>query len=186
MMADPVNATDSPDLGPPPVAHFEEGDPIKFDHNQAASLQKTTSEAADDVNPTLFSNLETRKKRRESSHHLETSRPKITDTLSSTAQPLRSGAKRKLNARDDEEPVEKISEDDFRFNRRNAASTGENGSEIDKMGQSILQKVSQDLATVKEMSRDKSKIAPLVATMTARKALGPSKCAPGRISHTLY
>ena len=175
MMVDPVNVTDSPDLGPPPVAHFEEGDPIKFEHNLGISSKKNATETGE-IHPPLSANLETRKKRRESSHHLETSRPATGDTALSAGQPLKSGAKRKLNARDDEDPVEKISEkDDFRFNRRSAPSTtGENSLEADKKGQSIIQKVSQDLATVREMSRDKSKTAPLTATVTARKALGPS------------
>ena len=177
-MADPANVTDSPDLGPPPVAHFEEGDPIKFEHNQ---VKRTASEATDELQPSLSANLETRRKRRESSHHLETSRAAIADTNSGTGQPLKSGAKRKLNARDDEDPVEKISseKDDFRFNRRSAAApTGERSLEADKKGQSIIQKVSQDLATVREMSRDKSKATPLTTTAIARKALGPSQLIP--------
>ena len=180
MITDPINVTDSPDLGPPPVAHFEEGDPIKFDHNQGVSSKKNGSEATDGNNPPLPANLETRRKRRESSHHLENSRPLTVDTPSSTMeQPLRSGAKRKLNARDDEDPVEKISEkDDFRFNRRNANSTtSENSLEANK-GQSIIQKVSQDLTAVREMSHGKLKPASLASTATARKALGPSKYTP--------
>ncbi len=181
MITEPVNVTDSPDLGPPPVAHFEEGDPIKFGNNQGLSSKKTGGEVTDGNNPPLPANLETRRKRRESSHHLETSRPVTVDTLSITGQPLKSGAKRKLNARDDEDPVEKISEkDDFRFNRRSAGSTtSENSLEADK-GHSIIQKVSQDIATVREMSRDKSKAAPLPTTTTARKALGPSKFTPAQ------
>ena len=177
MMTEPVNSTDSPDLGPPPIAHFEEGDPIKFDHNQGASSRNSIGEATDTINPALSANLETRKKRRESSHHLETSRPVAADVSSTMEQPLKSGAKRKLNARDDDDLVEKVSEkDDFRFNRRNVAlTTGEYSLEKDRKGQSIIQKVSQDLATVREMSRDKSKVAHQVATTTARKALGASK-----------
>ncbi len=177
MLGDPANATESPDLGPPPIAHFEEGNPIKFGHNQAALSKTDACDSAEVVHPPLSANLETRKKRRESSHHLETSRPVTTDTSSTMGQPLKSGAKRKLNARDDDDPMEKSSEKDaFRFNRKNVASTvGENSLEADKKGQSIIQKVSQDLATVREMSRDKSREAPLVTTTTARKALGPSE-----------
>lgn len=177
MLGDPANATDSPDLGPPPIAHFEEGDPIKFDHNQAVLSRKDASGIAEEEQPQLSANLETRKKRRESAHHLETSRPSTTATTSTTGQPLKSGAKRKLNARDDDDPEERITEKDaFCFNRKNVAPTiVENSLEADEKGKSIIQKVSQDLATVREMSRDKSKEAPLTVTTTARKALGPSE-----------
>jgi hypothetical protein len=177
MLGDPANATDSPDLGPPPIAHFEEGDPIKFDHNQTALSRKDVSPNAEEEHPPLPANLETRKKRRESAHHLETSRSATTDTTSTTGQPLKTGAKRKLNTRDDDDPAEKINEKDaFRFNRKHVASTMvENSLEADEKGKSIIRKVSQDLATVREMSRDKSKEAPLIAITTARKALGPSE-----------
>ena len=175
MFAETENVTDSPDLGPPPVAHFEEGDPIKYDHSQAKALRKDVNEVTHEVPPPLSANLETRKKRRESSHHLETTRSMSADATSTVGQPLKSGAKRKLNVRDDDDLLDRVPEKDaFRFDRKNVASTtGESRSDSDK-GQSIVQKVSQDLATVREMSREKFKEVPLVATTTARKALGPS------------
>ena len=186
MLAEPENVTDSPDLGPPPVAHFEEGDPIKFDHDQAKPSRKDTDTAADGVEPQLSVNLETRRKRRESSHNLEaTSRPvQPTGIQSTTDQPLRSGAKRKLNVRDDEDPTEKVSEKNiFRFNCKDVASiTTGIKPDGEKIAQSIGQKVSQDLATVREMSRDRTR--EVAATTTARKALGPSKFLP--LPHPCY
>lgn len=177
MMGDPANATDSPDLGPPPIAHFDEGDPIKFDHNQIALSRKNASPNSEEEHPPLPANLETRKKRRESAHHLETSRSVATDTTSTTGQALKTGAKRKLNTRDDDDLAEKFQEKDaFHFNRIHVASTTvENNLEADEKGKSIIRKVSQDLATVREMSRDKSKETPMIAITTARKALGPSE-----------
>lgn len=58
------NMTDSPELGPPPVAHFDEEGPIAFgskDPEKPKSLESDTSEM-------VSSNLEVRRRRRESFH----------------------------------------------------------------------------------------------------------------------
>ncbi|MCJ1304936.1 hypothetical protein MMC08_007749 [Hypocenomyce scalaris] len=66
ILSDPANAIDSPDLGPPPVAHFDEGDPIKFDASR--KVEEPALDAPEETPQPLFANLETRRKRRESSH----------------------------------------------------------------------------------------------------------------------
>lgn len=108
-----TNVTDSPDLGPPPIAHFDEGDPIKFDSTQGVNGPSMTAANSDDTSPRLSANLETRKKRRESSYRREdetkkSSRSSISaESLkkaeSENPQPLKSGAKRKLNVREEED-----------------------------------------------------------------------------------
>ncbi|MCJ1461700.1 hypothetical protein MMC07_000298 [Pseudocyphellaria aurata] len=104
------NVTDSPDLGPPPVAHFEEGDPVKFETAQG-SAPPTDAEDGPAQNH-LFANLETRRKRRESTSMTQTKiyettnlqplPPDVSSAVDLAAplvvQPLRSSAKRKLNA----------------------------------------------------------------------------------------
>lgn len=132
IFADPANSTDSPDLGPPPVAHFEEGDPIKFDPTQDQAPHDGSAENTEEAQPKLSANLETRKKRRESSHRRDVDvndnvdSTKITASMATdvpTTQPLKSGAKRKLNVRDDDDQpavVDKLGKQDFQFNRRSS------------------------------------------------------------------
>lgn len=103
-----ANSNDSPELGPPPIAHFEEGDPVKFDPNGISEVFTSSR----NPQPPMFANLESRRKRRETSNLTQTmleenvSHPpqpsKFTDTSLSTEQPFKSGAKRKLNTREDD------------------------------------------------------------------------------------
>ena len=66
-----MDISESPDLGPPPVAHFEVSDPIRFDHSPTPSSEfdeipiNEEDEKVETVNMT--SNLEKRRKRRTSS-----------------------------------------------------------------------------------------------------------------------
>ncbi|KAI4950639.1 hypothetical protein J4E91_004524 [Alternaria rosae] len=111
----------SPDIGPPPVARFEDEDPIGFDPSPAIEEQR--EEAADDGEPALSVNLETRKKRRESGPKLNIRRVSLFESPEETeepvAKPLRTGAKRKFSVQEDEE-VNQAKSDAFRFSRRNA------------------------------------------------------------------
>ncbi|KAL9124111.1 MAG: hypothetical protein Q9217_006526 [Psora testacea] len=123
ILADPKNPTDSPDLGPPPIAHFDEGGPIKFD---PTIENHSSAEPAMNAFP---ANLENRKKRRESFHQKEPSRRRDGTDLegciisaawkAAPASPLKTGAKRKLNIKEeDNRPIIDSGKDDFRFNRR--------------------------------------------------------------------
>ena len=95
---------DSPDFGPPPVAHFEgDGDPIKYDAAHSDHEEVPTIKG--------FANLETRKKRRESSigreiarlESLELEPASTLSALENTVEgQLKSGAKRKLGVREEE------------------------------------------------------------------------------------
>ncbi|KAL8934663.1 MAG: hypothetical protein Q9211_005108 [Gyalolechia sp. 1 TL-2023] len=109
---------DSPDLGPPPIAHFEAGDAIKFDAIQQKSPRRGKLETAGGLNPALLANLETRRKRRASSQSgeredtgAESINSHRTQQKEMNDQPkaghtLKSGAKRKFSAREDDERLE--------------------------------------------------------------------------------
>ncbi|KAL8877242.1 MAG: hypothetical protein Q9198_004705 [Flavoplaca austrocitrina] len=128
------DTADSPDLGPPPVAHFDAGDPIKFDatHHTIQMPGKTDKEG--ELNPMVFANLETRRKRRESSSRGQSTRHEPTamhldhaEISTDQIKPgysLKTGAKRKFTAREEEEEEEEKEEDgttpeadDFQYNR---------------------------------------------------------------------
>ncbi|KAL9602228.1 MAG: hypothetical protein Q9219_001952 [cf. Caloplaca sp. 3 TL-2023] len=107
------DSADSPDLGPPPIAHFEAGDPIRFETIQQESPGKAKPEPGGVLNPALLANLETRRKRRGSSQLGENITTESIDSLKGqqevihgqpkTENILKSGAKRKFSARDDEQ-----------------------------------------------------------------------------------
>ncbi|KAI4290657.1 MAG: hypothetical protein L6R35_000091 [Caloplaca aegaea] len=115
-LQDSGDPADSPDLGPPPIAHFEAGDPIRFETTHHGSPRKERSESGVVLNPALLANLETRRKRRESSRQGENGGSETKDLctiqqeqVGGTSRPehtLKSGAKRKLSAREDEQPEE--------------------------------------------------------------------------------
>ena len=187
--------TDSPDLGPPPVAHFDEGDPIKFDTRVERLTSRALSEPTEGSHATLPANLETRKKRRESSHHREVRDQKSSTRLSqevaskdpgtAPTQPLKSGAKRKLNMRDDEEDQPIIPDDHekdaFQFDRRIADSRASESAVAKpntiRANKSAREKVMQPAAGGAQIRRDKATEAPAMVTSSNRKALGPSKSA---------
>ena len=95
----------SPDLGPPPVAHFDYEDPVK--HASPSTNRVLLNAADEDVLSGLSVNLETRRKRKDGQPKLEIRRhsilsqsPEGTESEGSTM--LRTGAKRKLDT--DSEP----------------------------------------------------------------------------------
>ena len=113
MLPDAVDAIDSPDLGPPPIAHFENGDPTKIEQRGDDVQSENNHNADDDMRPAMFANLETRKRRRETTnlreiisretdlHNLQ--QRTNTGQSSSMGKSLKSGAKRKLDATVDED-----------------------------------------------------------------------------------
>lgn len=191
LFSDPANAVDSPDLGPPPVAHFEEGDPIKFDAGKR--VEEPTPDIGEEIPQALSANLETRRKRRESSHSGDLGRAQktepsaaqrgndlLTTSSAGSSQPLKSGAKRKLSVREDEEhtdalnPVEK---EVFRFHRRNTPSSAPENprTSASKLADLVSNKVTQDLAAARGTSRSTTRETACVTVTSTRPALGPSK-----------
>lgn len=189
IFADQANLTDSPDLGPPPVAHFEEGDPIKFDSRQ--NQPKVGPDGAlQPPNQALSTNLETRKKRRESFQHKESGLKKndavsedktpLVDRITASGQPLKSGAKRKLNVGDDEEQTQGGGEkDDYQSGRRSieqkAPQATNTKSQVAAHDKTTKDKNTNANITVNQTTKEKTKDASIAGISTSRKALGPSK-----------
>lgn len=107
MFSDQANVTDSPDLGPPPVGHFEDGEPGALDQPRELDREDETTQR------TLFTNLETRKRRRETASIVQTRTHEVKDAqplepemaLAKTilpVEPLKSGAKRAMTAKEGE------------------------------------------------------------------------------------
>lgn len=188
VLADSANVTDSPDLGPPPVAHFDEGDPIKFDPKPERTSTKTTSGLREQSRP-LPANLETRKKRRESSHHRDTGdkRLNMQDSEETTSrdsgavkgQPLETSAKRKLDVRDEEEQMSRSDQEMFHFRSKTAdLRTSESTaakSTTTRTSKHSKERVNQAAVPSTQARKDKATEAPTTTSITNRKALGPSK-----------
>ena len=124
------SSNESPDLGPPPVAHFDydnSGDPVK----QASPLGNKVSlppgnsgEDEEELPASLSVNLETRRKRKDGQPKIEIRRRSLMPPQSpekEAEQPsaiLRTGAKRKLADREAEKPIRPPSKGDFTFSRK--------------------------------------------------------------------
>lgn len=125
ILPDVGEVSESPDIGPPPVAHFEDTDPIKFDANSELAESRRDIQGEDDAQ--LPPNLERRKKRRESSGSKGLSSLSSASEVSSEGMILgkpsfKSGAKRKFNARDDDESVIAPRQlEDFTYSKANTA-----------------------------------------------------------------
>ncbi|KAG9958515.1 hypothetical protein KCU61_g8286, partial [Aureobasidium melanogenum] len=119
----------SPDIGPPPIVHFDNEDPIKFDPLCAENDQPNYNEQDEhhtsdheSLPANLSVNLETRRKRKDSRVQLRRS-SLLPPDLDDDEQPqlTRTSAKRKLSMRDVEDEVEKrVVRDDFKFSRRSS------------------------------------------------------------------
>ena len=117
-----ADVTDSPDLGPPPIAHFDEED-----HSSEGTAQENTL-----LRTKVSGNLGSRSRRRESSFQRDndgswseetpaTNLDIVTGTSGLTESSIRSGAKRKLGILEDEaDSVSRIPSEksDFQFSRR--------------------------------------------------------------------
>jgi hypothetical protein len=124
-----AEASESPDLGPPPVAHFDVPDPIKFEPRRPVTYAGSLS-ADEETIMMASTNLETRRKRRVSSFLENTSSlPEEPRNTVAEAQEidvsLKPGSKRKLSAREEDDNMNAASKcsDDFSFQRRSATSS---------------------------------------------------------------
>jgi hypothetical protein len=132
---DLAEQTESPDLGPPPVAHFEDEEPIIFGAPPATTMTAPEAEPenrGDDLPAALSVNLETRRKKRDSQGKLNIRRmsvfhsppEKIEDESTATTKAItgtltiRAGAKRKMAVRDDENKDQTKASGDFTFSRK--------------------------------------------------------------------
>lgn len=132
LLDDETAASDSPELGPPPIAHFDVAEPINF--APAPTPIDRTAQTADvhmgheeDIKP-LPDNLERRRRRRESAlmgdmSNLISSDIEIANPAKQSMS-LKTGAKRKLDVREDGdvEESEQSKLDDFAFQKQSFAS----------------------------------------------------------------
>jgi len=132
LLDDDAAVSESPELGPPPVAHFEVAEPIDFAPapTPASSVAQTLHRYQDheiDVKA-LPGNFERRRRRRASAllEDMPTLSCSTTDASNATEQrmSLKSGAKRKLDVREDACTTEFAPSElnDFAFQRKAVAS----------------------------------------------------------------
>jgi hypothetical protein len=134
------SSKESPNLGPPPVAHLDYGasTPILLTQSASSPDRKSSpmgSAALPDedeaiIPSTLTINLETRRKRKDSAQSkLEVRRhslllpqsPTKEDAQAAVPTMLRTGAKRKLADRENDKPIKPPSKGDFSFSRKSTA-----------------------------------------------------------------
>jgi len=168
-----VDTTDSPEIGPPPVSQFVE-DPVKI--GLPKRPRKNELEDLSGLDPALSVNLEQRRKRKDSLGSNEPKRANSVqssqDTQESTAS-LKTGAKRKLSVRDDEEPdpasrITQSSPDDFKFTRVVGEDKSRNKSA--SHSENVGSKSIRELAVARGVPREKRSN---TTTATSRKALAP-------------
>ena len=187
ILSDPGNVTDSPELGPPPVAHFEEPEQIRAMDIGEDDLPSTIGRV----------NLESRRRRRESSHQKDGRAALIfedIDTNSATASTdtdharFSSGAKRKLNMREseDNEAFSTVKEKgEFEFSRKKTGSSPsvqlENSNIVSSKAEVRKAQTSSDQRSFVTGSRQKDKSGEDSSSEMkrnptgGRKVLGPSK-----------
>ncbi|EGP83049.1 unnamed protein product [Zymoseptoria tritici ST99CH_1E4] len=164
-LSDQSAGSGSPDIGPPPVAHFE------FNSQESEPKEVSPPPIVDeDLLPTV--NLETRRKRKDSTSKVDMRRSSI--LAQSPVKPagdvapliLRTGAKRKLADRDTsaDRTVKPPSQDDFTFSRRPAAD--QNGLEGEEIS-SVVEKVSKAKKPFVDMD-----MAPASPVKPVRRVLG--------------
>lgn len=168
---------ESPDIGPPPVAHFECDDPIKFEPRTVRQEQSDFTDTQD-VSVALPANLETRRRRRESNtrfdskkFHVFESSPLEKVTHSSTSvialdsqsaqTTLKAGAKRKLNVRDapvsTDEALTKPAEE-FHYSRK-VGPDSETGTTNPTAGQNAVPTAENRTTTLESGKRDRKILA---------------------------
>jgi len=179
-----AESTESPDLGPPPIAHFQDEEPIEFDA-QSVTLASDAEKDDNDLPASLSVNLETRRKRRDSNSKLAIRRmsvfhsPPEKNEEDGTASgkaingtlPIRAGAKRKMSAREDGPKGESKTTEEFTFSRR--ANTAEDPAKVDKERETIG----------KEEGNSRLRRETVTIQAFERRALGNSTC---RLSRLLF
>ncbi|TKX21435.1 shugoshin-like protein [Elsinoe australis] len=119
-------SNESPDLGPPPVAHFDYADPIKFDRPEP--IEQSTGEAAEvEIIPAEMAiNLETRRKRKDAQSKTlgDASSDETVGTklVSKKGTAPRTSTKRKLSVCESEDLSTVQASEPFNFTRRSASA----------------------------------------------------------------
>ncbi|KJX98202.1 shugoshin like protein [Zymoseptoria brevis] len=174
-LSDHSAGSGSPDIGPPPVAHFE------FNSQESEPKEVSPPPIVDeDLLPTV--NLETRRKKKDSTSKVDMRRSSI--LAQSPVKPagdvapliLRAGAKRKLADRDisADRTVKPPSQEDFTFSRRPAADqNGLEGEEIPGVVEKVSKAkpfVDMDVAPASPMKPARRVLGDKSVNMSPRKA----------------
>lgn len=152
------------------MSQFVDEDPVKIDLPVRPRNEETEEPAS--LNPTLSVNLEQRRRRKDSVMPSDFLQPEETEEVQESRDPvvsMRTGAKRKLSVREDEESVKPrtSSPDDFKYTR----TTSEEGPrKTQPPAQNYMRKTSRESENVRSSTKDKIKTAPIVAS---RKILAP-------------
>ncbi|KAL5420794.1 hypothetical protein PMIN04_006123 [Paraphaeosphaeria minitans] len=138
----------SPDIGPPPVSHFDIEEPIAFKHSAAVDDQPDVAVDGDEV--VLPMNIEPRRKRRESGPRIRRmylfespeeepeDKPKEQreETLEAASEKtVRTGAKRKFNVQEDDKTQPHA--ESFQFSRRGTPAATDNETTDDDRPMSL-------------------------------------------------
>ncbi len=185
MFPDQANITDSPDLGPPPVGHFEDGEPGVFEQAREVNTEDESTQR------TLFAHLETRKRRRETSNIVQSKAHEVIDhqpqqprtsldKITPPIQSLKSGAKRKISVTEDEsrsEPRKSPRDDDVMVNHKYVMTdpnkSGSAKPNTSRTGHPTNNRASRE--SNGEGHQGKSREARVTVVTKNRKALGPSE-----------
>lgn len=121
----------SPDIGPPPVSHFDIEEPIVFKHGLSVQDQPDVAVEGDEV--VLPMNLETRRRRRESGPKFERRRvslfesPPEEEPIEEPVKAVKTGAKRKFSVQEDDNKGQTQPES-FQFSRKGTSTSAEEGN----------------------------------------------------------
>lgn len=169
---DAADTTGSPDIGPPPISQFVDEDPIKVD--LPVRPRKMESDEHLGLDPVFSVNLEQRRKRKDSiggqeSRRISQVEPEVIEK--EITNPMKTGAKRKLSVRDDDDrevPTKAASSspDDFKFTR---VLNEESRSKAALQPEKASSRETREIATVKGATRDRQTSS--TATPAVRKVL---------------
>ncbi|KAF2142377.1 uncharacterized protein K452DRAFT_297679 [Aplosporella prunicola CBS 121167] len=193
------DSNESPDLGPPPVAHFADEDPIKFDPKPAEEdkdeeLPDAVHQDEEEIPAALSVNLETRRRRRDSSTKLDLRRmsgyqptqedgePNTKDEADQN-QHLRAGTKRKLSATGDDlraEAGDQDLRDEFRFSRRSSSKAERGENAVAAVDNSVRQPSKLDLLVAAERKALGSKSINNTSPKKTSKASGTEEKLPSK------
>lgn len=176
------SSNESPDLGPPPVAHFDyetAGDPVKNPSPLGNKVSLPPTDSAEEELPASLSiNLETRRKRKDGQPRIEVRRRSLMPPQSpenESEQPsaiLRTGAKRKLADREAERPIKPPSKGDFTFSRKVSSEDGKTSTVEEQRKQSAAETGDQPTRKVlgdKSVNMSPRKAAPTPLSEKAEK-----------------
>ncbi|KAL6247476.1 hypothetical protein RBB50_005822 [Rhinocladiella similis] len=156
----PLEISESPEIGPPPVAHFDVNDEVSYD-NPRQSLEGIIDDSMQ-----ASSTVEKRRKRRTSALLQDMPIEEAAEPTKSTPMLLKTGAKRKLDVSELEESALRPNEnDEFVFHRRPDAVTNVGAGKKSSRFTRAPGRENQILAETKIPSPQKS--------MAERKILAP-------------